>query len=475
MIKWEPHNYQITAISFLLNNPRSGLFLDPGLGKTSTSLSTARILKYIKKTKGVLIIAPLRVCHSVWPEEIQKWSNFKNLTCTILHEDMKTSLHWKKKDIYLINPEGLEWLHKELLALAKKNKPMPFDTLWIDESTKFKSPKIETKSKRRTRFGLLVNMLPLFKRRHIMTGTPAPKSLQDLWSQIYILDEGKALGSNFYQFRNRYYTRNQYNKYQYDLREGAADKIHKAIAHLVLEMSSKDYLDLPELVFNNINIDLSKKAMKVYKEMEKKFFIQIDNQEASASQTAIAAMKCQQIANGKIYEDLIDDEPKPANRKIINVHKSKQEALIDLVDELNGKPLLIAYHYKHDLEAINEALGYKVPYIGSKVSTKRAKQLVKAWNKGELPILAGHPSSMAHGLNMQDGGNDICWYSLTWNLEEYLQFIARIYRQGVSDQVRVHHLIARKTVDQAMLLRLGQRAEQQQDLRTALKRYRQSL
>ena len=470
--RWIPWVYQMKAGIFLLNKLRSGLFLDPGLGKTSISLSIIRMLRNLKETKGVLIVAPLRVCHSVWPEEIAKWSNFNSITYTILHEDDKASLHWdQKKDIYLINPEGLGWLHSELLAMAKAGKRIPFNTLWIDESTKFRNPKLETQSGNRTRFGMIVDMLPLFKRRHIMTGTPAPKSLMNLWAQIYILDEGKALGTNFYQFRNKYYTRNQWNKYQYDIKDGAKEKIYAAIQHLVLEMSASDYLDMPPLVNNPIYVDLSDKEITVYKEMERKMFIEIDDQQASASQTAIATMKCHQIANGKIYEDLIEDEPKPANRKIINIHSAKTEALIDLVDELNGKPLLIAYHYKHDLIAIREALGASIPHIGAKVSGAKTKSLVRAWNKGELPVLAGHPTSMAHGLNMQSGGNDLCWFSLTWNLEEYLQFIARIYRQLVQGQVRAHHIIARGTIDEAMMARLCEMAEQQIDLRKALRAY----
>lgn len=473
--KWKPHGYQKTAMSFLLGNPRSALFLDPGLGKTSTSLAVARILKFAEQTKGILLVAPLRVTYSVWPSEILKWVNFSDLTCTILHDDNKDSIWGLKKDIYLINPEGLEWLHGELLQGLKSGKKCPFDTLWVDESTKFKSPDSQ-------RFKYIVDMLPLFKRRHIMTGTPSPKGLLDLWSQIYILDEGKSLGENFYKFRKTYFETNDWNKYSWEIKDFAADTIKDKISPLVLEMSAEDYLDMPELVYNDILIDLPDKAMSYYKEMEREFFIEIDGLEASAEAQAQSSMKCHQIANGKVYEDvpkdLDEDEIRvfKKTRKIIPVHTAKIEALKDLVEELNGKPLLIAYHYKHDLEAIRKALGKETPYIGSGVSAKESKRLEVQWNAGKIPILLGHPDSMAHGLNFQESGNDICWFSLTWNLENYLQFIARIWRQGVKGKyVRVHHLISKNTVDEAMLSRLGERAEQQKSLREAIKQYRKNM
>ena len=468
---WKPHAYQRTAISFLLSNPRSGLFLDPGLGKTSTSLAAIKILKYAGQIKGVLMIAPLRVVYSVWPGEIDKWDNFNNLSHTILHADTKPSIWGKQKDLYIINPEGLEWLHGELLAGLKAGKKSPFDCLWIDESTKFKSHDS-------TRFGFVCDMLPLFKRRHVMTGTPAPKSLLDLWSQMYILDEGKVLGSNYYRFRKTYFQSNDWNKYSWEIKDFSAEKIHDLVAPMVLEMSADDYLDMPDRLFNDINIELPVKAMSHYKKMEKEFFIELDEAEVSAEATAQASMKCHQIANGNVYEDVpegLDDHEIRAfkrNRKPIHIHKAKIEGLKNLIDELNGKPLLIAYHYKHDLNALKKLLGKDVPYIGSGVSPNQAKSIEADWNAGKLPILLGHPASMGHGLNLQASGNDICWYSLTWNLEEYLQFNARIYRQGVKGSVRIHHLIATNTVDEAMLLRLGERAAEQHDLRTALKKYR---
>ena len=470
---WVPKGYQRTGVSYLLSDPRSGLFLDPGLGKTSISLAAIKILKYAAKTKAVLMVAPLTVCHNTWPDEITKWSNFNCLTSTVLHEEMKGSLWGKQKDIYLINPEGLEWLHKELLYGLSNGKKCPFDVLWIDESTKFKNHES-------SRFGLLVDMMPLFKRRHIMTGTPSPKTLMDLWSQIYLLDEGKTFGANFYKFRNKYFQADDWNKYNWNLKDFAEEKIQELLAPRVLDMSSEDYLDMPELVNNFINVSLPDKAMAQYKAMEKEFFVALDEGEVSAEAAAQAIGKCHQMSNGKVYENipegLTEDEERTfrKTRKIIPIHTAKIEALRGLVEELNGKPLLVAYHYKHDLLAIRGALG-DVPYIGSGVNPSETRRLIQEWNKGNLPILLGHPAAMAHGLNMQDGGNDLCFFSLTWDLELYLQFIARIYRQGVSGKVRVHHLVAKDTIDEAMMSRLGERATQQNSLRVALRKYRKGL
>lgn len=472
-MRWKPHNYQKTALSFLLSNPTRGLFLDPGLGKTSTSLAAIKILKQAEQTKGVLLIAPLRVIYSVWPGEIKQWDNFKGLSYTILHGKSKSTLWGDQKDIYLINPEGLNWLYKELSTNLNNGMPCPFDTLWVDESTKFKNHES-------SRFKLLCDMLPLFKRRHIMTGTPVPKNYLNIWPQIYLLDKGKTLGNNFYHFRNRYFESPDWNKHQYNLKPGAAKQIQKAIAHLVLNMSASDHLNLPDITYNNINVELPKKALKQYKTMESKLFAELENDDINATNAASSNIKCHQIANGNVYEDIPEDLDKASlqefkkHRKTYHLHDAKIEALKDLVDELNGKPLLIAYYYKHDILSIKKALG-DVPYIGSGVAPKEQHKIEKDWNNGNISILLGHPASMAFGLNLQKGGNDICWYSMTWDLEDYLQFNARIYRQGVSGSCRVHHIIASNTIDEAMLLRLTNKKEGQEGLRKALEQYRRNL
>jgi SNF2 family DNA or RNA helicase len=474
-MKWVPHGYQIEALSFLLVNPKSGLFLDPGLGKTPISLSAIRILKMTDDIKAVLIVAPLRVIYDVWPNEIKKWSNFRSLTHTILHGKGKKTLFGPKKDIYLINPEGLPWLLDQLYKAVTKEKPIPFDTLWIDESTKFKSPKAKT------RFKTIETMLSLFKRVHIMTGTPAARSYLDLWSQIFILDQGKALTPSFYRFRNKYFMTAEYNKFNWLPKKGTLNYIKDLIAPLVLDMSEKDHLKMPPVTYNYINVTIPEKGMKTYKEMEQDLFSVLDFGEVSAKAAAQCTMKCHQISNGMIYEDIPFDLSKDElrefmkTRKVHPIHRAKIDALKDLIEELNGKPILIAYHYKHDLSSIRNAIGKDTPYIGSGVSSKESTRITKDWNAGKIPVLLGQPQSMAHGLNLQGGGNDICWYSLTWNLEDYIQFNKRIDRQGVNGAVRIHHLVSSGTIDNAMVSRLGERSKNQQDLRDAIKQYRRNL
>lgn len=466
---WQPHFYQQDAVEFLIDNPQSGLFLDPGLGKTAISLTAINYLIRAKKIKAALVVAPLRVIYSVWPEEIKKWKNFSNLTCTILHGKTKKSLFDTAKHIYLINPEGLPWLVKALLASLKAGGQCPFNALWIDESTKFKNH--ETK----TRFEPIKTMRPLFKRRHIMTGTPAPRGLLDLWAQLYLLDGGETLGKNFYKFRKKYFYTDDWNKHKWIPRPGSADKIHRAIAPSVLEISARGHLQLPAIIYNKILVTLPDKAMALYENMENDFFMELDGAQASAQAAVAASLKCHQIANGRVYEDVEKGAVVTATRDILDVHSAKLDALRDLVDELNGKPLLIAYHYKHDLAALKKLFGANVAHIGSGVSVNETKKTIEKWNLGELPILLGHPVSMAHGLNLQAGGNDVCWFSLTWNLEEYLQFNARVYRQGVKGSVRIHHIIAKNTIDLVMFSRLGEKEKVQKSLRDALREYRESL
>lgn len=471
---WNPHNYQLTAKSFLLVNPFSGLFLDPGLGKTSISLSSIKTILRSGMGRAVLLVAPLSVCYMVWPDEISKWLNFNGLTYTILHDNAKESLWGPQKDIYLINPEGLKWLHDELLLGLEGGEKCPFNILWVDESTKFKNQDAQ-------RFEFLCNMLPLFKRRHIMTGTPSPKSLLNLWPQLFLLDQGKALGRNFYEFRKQYFQAEDWNKYDWQLKDFAEEQIHEKVAPLILEMSAEDYLSISPLVYNNIKVKLEGDIKKYYKEMEQQMFIQVDGLEASAIQNADLFNKCHQIANGSVYEDIPEDlEPEEIrefkrNRKTLHIHDEKLDALSNLTDELNGKPILVAYKFKHDLEALRKLYGDDLPYIGSGVKPKEAKRLENEFNAGKIPVLAGNPQSIGHGLNMQKASVNVAWYSLTPDLEMYIQFIKRIHRQGVSGRVTCHHIMTENSVDEVMLTRLGKRAKQQIDLRKALREYRNNL
>lgn len=475
MKKWVPHNYQITALNFILKTKLAAIFLDPGLGKTSIMLWAIKILITNRKIKGVLVIAPLRVAHNVWPFESTKWENFSNLTSTVLHGKNKNSIWGEKKDIYIINPEGIPWLYNELLSKLQEGHNCPFNMLVVDESTKFKSHSS-------SRFKLIKDMLSLFDRRYVLTGTPSPSSYLDLWSQMYIVDQGDCLGSNFYSFRNKYFLSEDWNKYSWKIREGSSEEIQSKISHTVLDMAANKYLKLPKLINNFINVNLDINSLKKYKEMEKEFFAEIDGHQLTAQASAQSCMKCHQLANGNIYEDIplglneFEIKQFKNDRKVLMFHTKKLDALEELIGELRGKPLLVAYHYKHDLSAILSRFGGDTPYIGSGVSPSITKDIERRWNEGGIPLLLAQPKSMAHGLNFQEGGNDLCWYSLTWSLEDYIQFIARINRQGASgNSIRCHHIVAKETIDEAMILRLGQRAKDQIDLRLAIREYRNNI
>lgn len=463
---WIPRLYQIEATSFLLKKKFAGLLLEPGLGKTSIILFVVKCLMRLGKTKGVLVIVPVRPLYNAWLGEQKKWSQFRNLKIVALHGNEKEQRLKSKADIYLINPEGLKWLSIMML----KNRVWPFDTLIVDESTKFKNF-----SGKRFKY-LLVPMLKRFKRRYIMTGTPTPKSILDMFAQVFIVDRGAALGGSITTFKNLYFDKSGYKGYTLKIRKGAAKTIHKKIHHYMLVMKAKDYISLPKLIFNDIYVDLPPKARNAYNEMEKQLFLELDEYELRAANKAVCFDKCHQIANGSIYhEQDILAAPVPSNKRGYHeIHKAKLEALVDLHEELQNKPLLIAYKYHHDLKTIRAH--FKEPnlkHIGSGVSMTESQKIEKQWNAGKLDKLLGQPQSMAHGLNMQESGNDVCYFSLDSNFDDYDQFYKRVYRSGVKGKhVRVHRIIARDTVDELILLRLDTRSENQLSFKDALIKYR---
>lgn len=447
---WSPHAYQKKTIKFMLQNACAGLFLDPGLGKTSITLAALKILKREKLMKKTLIIAPLRVCYSVWPKEATKWDDFKSLSVTVLHGKDKEKKLAADFDIYLINPEGLIWLCKQNF------RKLGFDVLVVDESSKFKATNTQ-------RFKLLRNILPYFRRRYILTGTPVPNGLMDLFGQIYILDLGNALGRFITHYRNTYFYPTGFGGYEWKLQNGAEARIQEKIRPLTIRLEDKDYLELPEIIINDIYIDLPTDAREAYDEMEKELIIGIENGEIIAANAAVASAKCCQIANGGIYGE---------DGETYHLHTEKASAVEDLLEELSGAPALIAYDFHHDLERLQEVLGAKSPYIGGGVSPKRSAELENAWNRGELPYLLGNPASISHGLNLQSAGNHVIWHSLTWNFEHYDQFIKRVRRQGNKyKQVFVHRIIARDTVDEAKIMALAFKDNTQKSLLNGLKGY----
>lgn len=435
----------------MLANLSAGLFADPGTGKTASTLDF--INQYWWKAKNnprVLVVAPLRVCYSVWPREIAKWENLQHLKWIILHGKGKEEKAKRDGfDVYLINAENIFWLLEDEELVSR------FDVLVIDESSKFKN----SSSKR---FKALRKKLKHFDRRVILTGTPSPKSVEDLWSQIYVLDNGAALGKSKSAFRAAYgHTDTFRGFHEWTPHPGALTTIYKRIAGSILRISAEDHLDLPPLVENDVLVDLPPSALKIYNDAERELFAEIEGVPMLIPSRSVAYGKCRQIAGGYLY----------APQGPVAIHSEKLEAVKELVGELQGKPVLVLYHYRHELAALRGAFP-TAPIIGSGVTAQESDRIAEHWNRGAFPLLFGHPQSMGHGLNLQGGGNDMIWFTLTDSLEDYLQTVRRLYRQGVVGQVRVHRLIASGTVDEAVRDRLVEKEGTQKSLLDFLAQYK---
>lgn len=468
----------------MLEHAASALFLDPGLGKTSITLAAIKLLKQKKVLDKVLLIAPLRVCYSVWPREVEKWTDFGQLKVVVLHGADKEAKLKEDADVYVINPEGLDWLlqAKKTKKVSAKTgkvtitvevdlrrwKSLGFDTLVIDELSKFKHTTTN-------RFKALKLVLNTFRRRWGLTGSPASNGLMDLFGQCYILDQGRTLGPYITHYRMKYFNPS-HDGFSWVIREGADEEIYDRLRPLALRMAANDYLDMPTLIENNIRIDLPGDVRRVYDQLEEDLIAKLDEKVVVASTAAAASIKCRQVANGGLYLDpevqALIKLPK-SKREWVNLHYEKIDALVDLIDELQGSPLLVAYDFEHDLDRLRERLGQDVPYIGGGVSAKRSAELERAWNQGSLPVLLGHPQAMAHGLNLQEVGHHVAWHSMTWDYELYDQFIRRVLRQGnKSKKVFVHHIMARGTIDEVMLTALKSKCKGQNALFDALKKLR---
>lgn len=456
-VQWVPHEYQIRGIKILISQGSAGLFLDPGLGKTSISLGAFKILKSRGFVKKMLIVAPLRPCYKVWPDEIKKWADFEGLTYTILHGKDKEKNLQKDVDIYIINPEGLSWLF-----LPAKIRPS-FDILCIDESSKFKNSQTQ-------RFKLIKPLLASFSRRWILTGTPIPNGLEDLFGQIYILDHGAALGRFVTHFRREYFYQTGYGGYTYVQKPGAFDQVIEKVRPLILQLSAEDHLKMPELVFQDIMVELPSDAMKVYKQVEDAFFVELESSKIVAGNAAVAGGKCRQISNGAVYAARQDAEHPFIGSKnpYTEIHDAKLDAMEDLMEELGGKPVLVLYEYDHDRERICARFP-AARVLGSGTSTKQLEEIVSEFNAGNIQILLGHPASMGHGLNLQESCHHVIWFGITWNLEFYKQAIARVYRQGQkSGSVFVYHLVGQNTLDERVVKVLTAKDKTEKSFLTAL-------
>lgn len=445
-----PHQYQQYCMNRIVQDPAVGLFLDMGLGKTIITLSAINELKYGRfQVKKVLIIAPKKVAEATWQREAAKWDNVSHLRISaVLGSTSKRirALH-TPADVYIINRENVVWL------VDYYKNDWPFDMVVADEMSSFKSHRAK-------RFKALAAIRSHITRLVGLTGTPSPNGLSDLWSQVYLLDQGERLGKYFTHFRERYFEPGRRCRevvYSYDPKEGAEKAIMDAISDICVSMKSEDYLELPEIVYHDIPVALSTKAQRDYNELEKKMVLDLgDNHILDVTSAAALSNKLQQLANGAVYTD---------SGAWQEIHHDKVEAFIELIEQLNGKHAIVFYNFRHDLDRLIAAL---------QKTNLRVRQLQTSvdeldWNAGKVDVLLAHPASTAYGLNLQDGGNHVIWFGLNWSLELYQQANKRLHRQGQKNRVIVHQLICEGTRDDDLAKALLMKEAAQQYVMDSLK------
>ena len=428
------HGYQTRSAEFIVNTKRCQLFLDMGLGKTVSTLTALSDLSDSFAVKRTLIVGPLRVANTVWKQEAQKWSHTCDLSIKIATGTPKnrTAALLSNAEIIVINRENIPWLVDFYCKNDKTNKynlnKWPFDCIVIDESSSFKSSKSG-------RFKAIKRILPKTEYMVLLTGTPAPNGLLDLWSQSYLIDQGVALGRNITAYRNRFFT-TDYMGYSYEPRSDAKENIEALIAPYTLSMQAEDYLTLPSRLDTVVEIDIPPAAMKAYIEFKKEMYIDFHGNDFEALNAATLANKLLQFANGAVYTDEL--------KNFSTVHDSKLDALKDIIDDNPNENILLAYNFKSDLIRLKK----KFPELV--VLSKEGKELEK-WNCGKIKLMACHPASAGHGLNLQGGAAMMVWFGLNWSLELYQQFCARLHRQGQTRPVKVIHLIAKNTIDEKVM------------------------
>lgn len=456
---WVPLPYMERAVQHLVERSHAGLFLKPGMRKSSITLAAFEILRELKLAKALLIIAPLRVIYTSWPQELRKWIDFNHLSAGILHGKRKDEVLREQHDIYLINYEGLGWLTNELGRL----KRLPFDMLVADESTKLKHTTTQ-------RFKLLKPWLKSFQRRVILTGTPTARHLLDVFGQCYVMDSGQTFGPYITRFREEFFFPTGFGGYTWAPKPHAEEGIHARLAPRVFFADDQDWLQLPDLIEKDIEVELPPKAMAMYRQLETTLRLEFKAGRINAANAAVASMKCRQLANGGCYLD-------GQERTWQHVHEAKTEAVVDLLDELQGEPALITYDFLHDLErlrrGVEQHLGERVLHIGrGGVTPAKLPGLIAAWQRGDVPALIVSAASLAHGVDgLQHGGKALIWASLTYNWEDYLQLVARLRRSGQVERVLNAHIIARGTIDEAVLASGRAKDKKQGNLFNALKQY----
>lgn len=425
-MKYSPHNYQIYSTNFILNNSISAIFLECGLGKSVISLTAINdlMLDYFDVSR-TLVIAPLRVANSTWPDEIKKWDHLKHLNYSVVIGSEKERLDALRKPahIYLINRENVDWL------ITKSGISWKFDMVVIDELSSFKSYQAK-------RFKSLLKVRPKIKRIVGLTGTPSSNGLMDLWAEFRLLDMGERLGRYITYYRQNFFVpdkRNQQMIFSYKPKEGSEKMIYSLISDITISMKSKDFLKMPECVMNEVVVSLSDKEQKLYDSLKQDMVLSLEENEIDAINAAALSNKLLQMSNGAVYND---------DKESLHIHDRKLDALEDLIEGANGKPVLVAYWFKHDLEKIKDRFDVR--------KIKSAKD-ISDWNEGKIPVALIHPASAGHGLNLQAGGSTLIWFGLTWSLELYQQTNARLYRQGQDSTVVIHHILTKGTIDEDVM------------------------
>lgn len=443
-MKYKPHSYQEYAIRYIETHPISALLIDMGLGKTSITLTAIRNLLFDSfEVCKVLVIAPLRVAKNTWTDEIKKWEHLSTLTYSLIvgNENERLSALNEQTDIYIINRENVDWL------VNKSGYKFDFDMVVIDELSSFKNHQSK-------RFKSLMKVRPLVKRIVGLTGTPSSNGLMDLFAEFKILDMGKRLGYFIGQYRNTYFKPDKMNGpivYSYKPLPNAENAIYEKISDITVSMKANEYLKMPELLTSNYVVELSNSEKNQYDEMKKSLVLEITDGEITASNAASLSNKLCQLSNGAIYDD---------EQNIVEIHDRKLETLEDIIESMNGKPLLIAYWYRHDLERIKSRFS---------VREIKTSEDISDWNDGKIPVALIHPASAGHGLNLQNGGSTLVWFGLTWSLELYQQTNARLYRQGQKNTVVIQHIITKGTIDEQILKALQKKNKTQADLIDAVR------
>ena len=448
-MRFRPHNYQQYAINFITHNPITAVLLDMGMGKTAITLMAIDYLMYeYFEIVKVLVICPLRVTRT-WRDEVDKWEQLSGYRLSIV---TGTAAQRKKAlaadaDIYIINRENVPWL------VNKSNVLFNFDMVVIDELSSFKNHQT-------ARHKALMKVRPFIKRIVGLTGTPASQGLMDLFAEFKVLDMGQRLGRFIGQYRLNYFKPDRVNGpivYSYKLLPGAEEQIYEKIQDITISMKAVDYLDMPELISTEYPVYLDKGEMEKYKELKEELILSTPEHEVTAANAASLVNKLSQMANGAVYSD---------EKQVITYHDRKLDALEDIIEAANGKPILVAYWFKHDFDRITKRL-QKMGVDYGKIDSEES---ITAWNNREIPVALIHPASAGHGLNLQQGGNTMIWFGITWSLELYQQCVCRLYRQGQAEgTVTIIHLISKGTVDERIMKALSEKDSTQNSLIDAVK------